>query len=139
MIYDKEITFFIGLFYYPIKNDTSYIHTYICSFVIHLFIHPNNKTMVITQIPPLWFENNNNNNKHSFNLFNQMFFFYSRTDRDDCYRCHTSFSAFTRKHHCRACGETFCSICSSKQCSLHEYGIEDEVRVCVTCYDRIQA
>jgi growth factor-regulated tyrosine kinase substrate len=70
--------------------------------------------MVITQIPPLW------------------------TDRDDCFRCHTTFSAFTRKHHCRACGETFCSICSSKQSPLHEYGVEEEVRVCISCYDRIQ-
>ncbi|CAF0976930.1 unnamed protein product [Adineta steineri] len=70
--------------------------------------------MVITLIPPLW------------------------TDRDDCFRCHTSFTAFTRKHHCRACGEAFCAPCSSKQCSLLEYGIEDEVRVCVSCYDRIK-
>ncbi|CAF3680801.1 unnamed protein product [Rotaria socialis] len=71
--------------------------------------------MVITLIPPIW------------------------TDRDDCFRCHTSFSAFTRKHHCRACGETFCATCSSKQCPLPEYGIEDDVRACITCYERIQA
>ncbi|CAF0887485.1 unnamed protein product [Rotaria sp. Silwood1] len=70
--------------------------------------------MVITLIPPLW------------------------TDRDDCFRCHTSFSAFTRKHHCRACGETFCATCSSRQCPLLEYGIEDDVRVCIECYDRIK-
>ncbi|CAF1093628.1 unnamed protein product [Adineta ricciae] len=71
--------------------------------------------MVITLIPPIW------------------------TDRNDCFHCHTSFTAFTRKHHCRACGETFCASCSSKQCPLMEYGIEDEVRVCITCYDRIKA
>jgi growth factor-regulated tyrosine kinase substrate len=59
------------------------------------------------------------------------------TDRDSCFRCHTSFSAFTRKHHCRACGETFCSTCSSKSSPLLEYGIEDEVRVCDSCYDRL--
>lgn len=59
------------------------------------------------------------------------------TDRDSCFRCHTNFSAFTRKHHCRACGETFCSACSSKQCPILDYGIEDEVRVCESCYDRI--
>ncbi|CAF1069771.1 unnamed protein product [Rotaria sordida] len=70
--------------------------------------------MVITLIPPLW------------------------TDRDHCFRCHTSFSAFTRKHHCRACGETFCAACSSRQCPLLEYGIEDDVRVCIECYDRVQ-
>jgi len=69
--------------------------------------------MVITQIPPIW------------------------TDRDSCFRCRTAFSAFTRKHHCRACGETFCSTCSSKQSPILEFGIEDEVRVCESCYDRI--
>ncbi|CAF0757271.1 unnamed protein product [Rotaria sp. Silwood1] len=61
------------------------------------------------------------------------------TDRDSCFRCHTSFSAFTRRHHCRACGETFCATCSSKSSQLLEFGIEDEVRVCESCYDRITA
>ncbi|UJR10288.1 hypothetical protein I4U23_014495 [Adineta vaga] len=70
--------------------------------------------MVITLIPPLW------------------------TERDDCFRCHTSFTAFNRKHHCRACGETFCAACSSRQCPLLEYGIEVDVRVCITCHDRIK-
>jgi len=69
--------------------------------------------MVVTQVAPTW------------------------TDRDSCFRCHTSFSAFTRKHHCRACGETFCSTCSSKSSPLPEFGIEDEVRVCESCYDRL--
>lgn len=69
--------------------------------------------MVVTQVLPTW------------------------TDRDSCFRCHTSFSAFTRKHHCRACGETFCSTCSSKSSALLEYGIEDEVRVCESCYERL--
>jgi len=69
--------------------------------------------MVVTQVLPTW------------------------TDRDSCFRCHTSFSAFTRKHHCRACGETFCSTCSSKSSPLPEFGIEDEVRVCESCYDRL--
>ena len=110
-----------------------------------------NNTMVITQIPPIWFV-----------FFAQctdrgLTDCFSRTDRDTCFRCRTSFSAFTRKHHCRACGETFCSTCSylslfasikdtlrtlpfagsSKQSSLLEYGIEDEVRVCESCYDRL--
>ncbi|CAF3429927.1 unnamed protein product [Rotaria socialis] len=69
--------------------------------------------MFATQVPPTW------------------------TDRDSCFRCRTAFSAFTRKHHCRACGETFCSICSSKSSSLPELGIDDEVRVCESCYDRL--
>jgi hypothetical protein len=32
----------------------------------------------------------------------------------------------------------FVQLGSSKQCPLLEYGIEDEVRVCITCYDRVK-
>ena len=89
--------------------------------------------MVITQIPPIWLDRL----ELFFRSF-QSFFLLLRTNRDDCFRCRTVFSAFNRKHHCRACGETFCSICSSKQSSIHEFGIDTEVRVCISCYDRIK-
>jgi hypothetical protein len=61
--------------------------------------------MAVNQVLPTWFTFKMN----SFFFLNKINFF--RTDRDSCFRCHTSFSAFTRKHHCRACGETFCSTC----------------------------
>ena len=41
----------------------------------------------------------------------------------------------TRQHHCRACGQVFCSKCSSKSCHLPKFGIEREVRVCDPCFN----
>jgi len=33
---------------------------------------------------------------------------------DNCYRCRVEFGMFTRKHHCRACGQIFCDKCSKR-------------------------
>jgi len=55
---------------------------------------------------------------------------------DVCHRCRVQFSTFTRQHHCRACGQVFCSKCSSKFCVLPKFGIEKEVRVCDSCFEK---
>jgi growth factor-regulated tyrosine kinase substrate len=53
-------------------------------------------------------------------------------------RCRAEFGVFTRKHHCRACGQIFCDRCSSKQMLLPNFGIEKKVRVCEACFDKKQ-
>ncbi|KAI1715738.1 VHS domain-containing protein [Ditylenchus destructor] len=57
-------------------------------------------------------------------------------DGDNCYRCRVEFGMFTRKHHCRACGQIFCLKCSNKQMLLPQFGIEKMVRVCELCYEK---
>ncbi|KAL1498011.1 hypothetical protein ABEB36_008874 [Hypothenemus hampei] len=57
-------------------------------------------------------------------------------DGDQCHRCRVQFTFIQRKHHCRACGQVFCTQCSSKFTTLPKYGIEKEVRVCDSCYDK---
>ncbi|KAI6645827.1 Hepatocyte growth factor-regulated tyrosine kinase substrate [Oopsacas minuta] len=59
-----------------------------------------------------------------------------KADRDskDCTLCHTEFSLVTRRHHCRNCGECFCSKCCSNVATLPKFGIEREVRVCESCF-----
>ncbi|XP_049776046.1 hepatocyte growth factor-regulated tyrosine kinase substrate [Schistocerca cancellata] len=58
-------------------------------------------------------------------------------DGDCCHRCRVSFGVVQRKHHCRACGQVFCSQCSSKTSTLPKFGIEKEVRVCEACYESL--
>ena len=90
---------FIGHFHVPIKSSPSHP-------VVTQSLTKGRKeslVMMMIQTPPAWWVD--------WKRIYSLSFSVARTDRDDCFRCHTSFSAFTRKHHCRACGETFCATC----------------------------
>eukprot|EP00117_Sycon_ciliatum_P030467 scpid58309/ scgid5913/ Hepatocyte growth factor-regulated tyrosine kinase substrate; Hrs; Protein pp110 len=54
-----------------------------------------------------------------------------------CHLCRTAFGVFTRRHHCRNCGNVFCDQCSSKESTIPKYGYETPVRVCDTCYSQL--
>lgn len=56
---------------------------------------------------------------------------------ESCNRCRVKFGVVQRQHHCRNCGEVFCGKCSSKVTSIPKLGFEREVRVCDSCYDKI--
>lgn len=53
-----------------------------------------------------------------------------------CMACDTQFTAFRRRHHCRCCGQVFCSQCSSATTPLPRFGLTKPVRVCRICYAR---
>lgn len=48
-------------------------------------------------------------------------------DGESCHRCRVIFNIITRKHHCRACGQVFCSNCTKNTTTLPKFGIEKEV------------
>ena len=60
-------------------------------------------------------------------------------DAKQCTLCQAEFSITTRRHHCRNCGECFCSRCCSNNTTLPKFGIEREVRVCESCYIKVAA
>jgi growth factor-regulated tyrosine kinase substrate len=59
------------------------------------------------------------------------------SESSNCFRCRAEFGPIRRRHHCRACGQIFCHACSAKQAPIPKYGIEKEVRVCDSCYDKL--
>ena len=50
--------------------------------------------------------------------------------------CIVAFSITNRKHHCRNCGQIFCSDCSSKQATMENY--KKPQRVCESCFGELQ-
>ncbi|KAF5332625.1 hypothetical protein D9611_005067 [Ephemerocybe angulata] len=52
----------------------------------------------------------------------------------ECYDCKVEFKLFRRKHHCRICGQIFCSRCASKVIDGERYGHPNvKIRVCDLC------
>eukprot|EP00794_Sanderia_malayensis_P013824 gene13826-15269_t len=53
-----------------------------------------------------------------------------------CGSCDAQFGLVVRKHHCRKCGNVFCSSCSDKYLPVPDEHLYDPVRVCVKCYEK---
>ncbi|XP_044763369.1 1-phosphatidylinositol 3-phosphate 5-kinase [Coccinella septempunctata] len=50
-----------------------------------------------------------------------------------CYECSEKFTTFRRRHHCRVCGQIFCSSCCSQQIPGKIFGCTGDLRVCTYC------
>lgn len=51
----------------------------------------------------------------------------------DCYDCNLKFNTFRRKHHCRLCGQIFCSKCCSTLVPGKIIMVTGDLRVCNYC------
>ncbi|WVR06352.1 hypothetical protein IAU60_003383 [Kwoniella sp. DSM 27419] len=51
----------------------------------------------------------------------------------ECYDCKSAFTTWRRKHHCRICGQIFCSRCASNIIGARRFGQDGAVRVCNLC------
>ena len=58
-----------------------------------------------------------------------------------CYACDTPFTVFRRRHHCRLCGQVFCSSCSAffvpSQHSKQKKGTSSTLRTCQMCHEQV--
>jgi hypothetical protein len=60
-------------------------------------------------------------------------FFCQQTAYDDCFKCHRR---ERRKHHCRCCGQMFCSQCTTKRDVPQSFQKKEKTgpaRVCDLC------
>nr|CFW94242.1 Eka-PIP kinase protein [Euperipatoides kanangrensis] len=51
----------------------------------------------------------------------------------ECYDCGDKFTTFRRRHHCRVCGQIFCSRCCNQEIPGKLMGYTGELRVCKYC------
>lgn len=58
---------------------------------------------------------------------------------DYCLACSIKFNIYERKHHCRNCGQLFCSKCSKFESEISRLRILKPVRVCQNCYVTLKA
>ncbi|KRY48286.1 WD repeat and FYVE domain-containing protein 3 [Trichinella britovi] len=59
--------------------------------------------------------------------------------RNLCSNCHQKFTLTDRRHHCRNCGQLFCSRCSRFESEIRHLRIRRPVRVCQSCHARLKA
>ncbi|KAF5352664.1 hypothetical protein D9756_005838 [Leucocoprinus leucothites] len=55
----------------------------------------------------------------------------------ECYDCKGVFTAWRRKHHCRICGQIFCSRCASNIIKGTRFGQNTMIRVCNLCLEKL--
>lgn len=51
----------------------------------------------------------------------------------ECYECQLKFTTFRRKHHCRLCGQIFCSKCCNQVVPGKIINCSDDLKVCTYC------
>ncbi|XP_022917370.2 1-phosphatidylinositol 3-phosphate 5-kinase [Onthophagus taurus] len=51
----------------------------------------------------------------------------------ECYECCEKFTTFRRRHHCRVCGQIFCSQCCNVQIAGKIFGTAGYLRACMYC------
>ncbi|BFZ53030.1 Mitochondrial distribution and morphology protein 12 [Savitreella phatthalungensis] len=59
-------------------------------------------------------------------------FWMKDSNVQSCFRCEAVFTTFRRKHHCRLCGQIFCSSCTLLT-SSHRLNNRERFRACKTC------
>ncbi|XP_066459880.1 myotubularin-related protein 3 isoform X2 [Eleutherodactylus coqui] len=57
----------------------------------------------------------------------------------NCYNCDSKFWLASRKHHCRNCGNVFCSSCCNQKVPVPSQQLFEPSRVCKSCYNNLHS
>ncbi|XP_073410166.1 phosphatidylinositol-3,5-bisphosphate 3-phosphatase MTMR3 isoform X2 [Dendrobates tinctorius] len=57
----------------------------------------------------------------------------------NCYNCEGKFWLASRKHHCRNCGNVFCSSCCNQKVPVPSQQLFEPSRVCKSCYSNLHS
>nr|DBA22800.1 TPA: hypothetical protein GDO54_013800 [Pyxicephalus adspersus] len=57
----------------------------------------------------------------------------------NCYNCDSKFWLASRKHHCRNCGNVFCSSCCNQKVPVPSQQLFEPSRVCKLCYSDLHS
>ncbi|XP_069817562.1 phosphatidylinositol-3,5-bisphosphate 3-phosphatase MTMR3 isoform X2 [Dendropsophus ebraccatus] len=57
----------------------------------------------------------------------------------NCYNCESKFWLASRKHHCRNCGNVFCSSCCNQKVPVPSQQLFEPSRVCKSCYNNLHS
>ncbi|XP_069616212.1 phosphatidylinositol-3,5-bisphosphate 3-phosphatase MTMR3 isoform X1 [Ranitomeya imitator] len=57
----------------------------------------------------------------------------------NCYNCEGKFWLASRKHHCRNCGNVFCSSCCNQKVPVPSQQLFEPSRVCKLCYSNLHS
>lgn len=72
-------------------------------------------------------------NLQSYKDTQQRSYWMPDSSSKQCYECGERFTTFRRRHHCRVCGQIFCSRCCSEVIPGKIMGCTGDLRVCTYC------
>ncbi|KAH8277660.1 hypothetical protein KR018_003254, partial [Drosophila ironensis] len=75
----------------------------------------------------------NNNDLRSYKDSELRSFWMPDSKAKECYDCSQKFSTFRRKHHCRICGQIFCSKCCNQVVPGKIIRCDGDLKVCNYC------
>lgn len=79
------------------------------------------------------FYNNENKNRQTTKGIISKEYWMKDDSAKECFACGKKFNTFRRRHHCRICGQIFCSSCTLI-ISGERFGYDGRMRVCSNCY-----
>lgn len=80
-----------------------------------------------------FYQNRKKNQKNTKSVISKEYWMKDDSAKE-CFTCGKTFNTFRRRHHCRICGQIFCSSCTFSV-SGDRFGYDGTMRVCNNCYE----